>query len=246
MLPVSESDFDFNLPQGFDIENAATSNGKEAPHTNTVQDDTQHQDPSNVPQHFEKNSYHHYSDGPMNDVLQTSGGDRYLKNGAQSNEEQPLKYQSLPRDISDDDGVAEAFDRSWISHQARRSRPKVKKSPRRDETDGDDEANPRIKKPRQSLFCGPEPRDEKVDNQNYSMNQDDDMDESRTLKQGIGRRMSSLNLERQDQEGSPLDRPFYLGFGATSGRDSLSPRASPTPSEDSISIPADDQVSVIS
>lgn len=148
--------------------------------------------------------------------------------GEEQYAQQDMNYDTFGPGFSDDEGRKEAFDRSWKAPQARKPSPK-KKSPRRTEdSDGDDEASPLAKKPRQSLFGGP----------------DEDIEEeiaTKTPDYGIRNRMSSMNLDEQDiQDG--LTSSFGLGTGP-SNWDSRSPIASRAASEESVVIPPDDQVS---
>ncbi|KAF1938120.1 hypothetical protein EJ02DRAFT_32670 [Clathrospora elynae] len=155
---------------------------------------------------------------------------------------QDLKYGSLPKGFSDDEDAVEAFDRSWTGYQARKFPSKVKKSPRRSTDGSDHEASPRSKRPRQSLFGGPTEKFEDEAPAEYLVEEAEDTHELQTPAHGIGTRMSSLNLEQQERELSPSERLLTLGFGlATSDRGSISPRASPAPSERSFIIPPEDQ-----
>ena len=139
-----------------------------------------------------------------------------------------MDYGTFPKGFSDDEDTGDAFERSWEGRKPRMALPKSKKSPRRM---SDEDMSPKTKKPRQSLFGGP--------------SEGDDATTPKTPGEGIRFRMSSLNLDQQEKELSPSDRPFNLGFGighASSERGSLSPRVSPVPSEESVIIPPDDQV----
>jgi hypothetical protein len=219
MPPRPDVEFDFNLPHGIDTE-----------------------DDGNREQQLDDSvDYDHSSeklDSPE-DVYHTSE----LNNGKQD-----LNYGILPKGFSDDEAAGEAFDRSWSGHQARKSPYKNKKPPKRSSEDGDDEASPTGKKPRQSLFGGSAEEDEEEQPDDYPIEQDnDDIHGLKTPGHCIGNRISSLNLEQPEREISPSERQFNLGFGlATLDRGSMSPTPAPDPSEESIIIPPDTQVSVSS
>ena len=202
MPPRPECEFDFNLPNGIEMEDGAL----------LAQDTTATTD----------------NNDPMEDAQRTDQEVDELFVDDENNAQQPMNYDTFQPGFSDDEGGEEAFDRSWGGHQARRASPKKKKSPRRSEDgDGDDEGSPRTKRPRKSLFGGP---NEEIE----------DMNVSKASRPNIRHRMSSLNLDQQEAQD---ERTFNLGFGlGSSERDSMSPVPSRAPSEDSIIIPPDDQV----
>jgi hypothetical protein len=242
MPPRPEVEFDFNLPHGIDADEDAIEDDR------NIHDDPEN---ANLTQDI-RNSAEHDLDIDMHE---TRDGVRHSKDASkdfQNSGYQEMNYNTLEKGFSDDDDAPEAFDRSWLAHQARKSPPKKKKSPRAD--DDDDEASPRSKKPRQSLFGGPP--DEVEENEYDDLfeerpadrlaDQFDDLPATETTNQSVGNRMSSLNLEQQDTEGGPSEQPLNLGFGfGDSDRESMSPRESPAPSEGEIVIPPDTQVSVI-
>jgi hypothetical protein len=161
--------------------------------------------------------------------------------------------QILEQGFSDDDDAPQAFDRSWSGHQARKSPSTSKKSPRTD--DGNDEASPRVKRPRQSLFGGP--KDEIEEDQFDDLfgelpeeglrDQADNLLETAVPRENIGNRLSGLDLEAQETEVHSSEQPLNLGFGfEESERDSMSPRVSPALTDGNIVIPPDTQVRAIS
>jgi hypothetical protein len=162
--------------------------------------------------------------------------------------QQSVNYEQLALDFSEDEGIEEAFDRSWPAHLARKP-PRKKKSPRRSQdSDGDDEASPRMKKPRKSLFGGPagEPG---VEEREEDEDQNGDTYASgaaRAARPDLRHRMSSLNLDEGDieDEGSQDNSPVDLSSGLGSFERSISSAYSRAPSEDSFTIPPDNQVSM--
>ncbi|KNG50077.1 c6 finger domain-containing protein [Stemphylium lycopersici] len=149
--------------------------------------------------------------------------------------------------FSDDDGAAEAFDRSWPGHQARKSPPKDRMSSRNDNED--DEMSPGNKRPRQSLFGGP--GDEAEESPDKML--EDPLEHS--CKASISGQVNAVQeqgipgLDIADALPSlspdpPLsDFPFNAGSGlSASERDSVSPRNSQAPSSDTVTIPPDTQV----
>lgn len=220
--PQSACEFEFDVPHGVDPEEGMTREHGQ------IHDQENHDD-------------------NLEDILYTTEPNYDQHQHNQSSSEQELNQVSLPEGLSDDEDAEVAFDNSWTNHQGRiSSSSNSKKSPRRSEDDGNDdqEASPRTKRPRQSLFGGPHEDDEQEQPGQQPVEQDDDMTNPNTPGQNIGYRISSLNLEQQDRDRSPSERPFNLGFGlASSNRASMSPRASPARSEDSVIIPLDTQVS---
>jgi hypothetical protein len=228
MPPKPDCDFDFSLPHGIDNEDDM---------------DTSIGDNGTTEQHQDDPTDALFNDSSAND-----------ESGANDpNQAQPTTEYVLPPGFPDDEGGDEAFDRLWTGHQARKAMPKQKKSPRRSEDgDGDDEASPRGKKPRKSLFGGGPVEDvegeallnvedelpEDIQDQVMKDRADEveeDISSSSVPRHDIRQRMSSLNLDLQEK---PDNRSFKLGFGiATSNRDEHSPVPSRAVSEESVAIP---------
>jgi hypothetical protein len=225
MPPKPDCDFDFSLPHGIDDEDDASFT--EAATATVIDSNT------------------------MEDVSRGSQGTSDLFDD--NDNAQPTTEYVLPPGFPDDEGGDEAFDRSWSGHQARKAMPKQKKSPRRSEDgDGDDEAIPRAKKPRKSLFDGG-PVEDVEEEAEHNVEDDlpediqdqimedraDEVEEDISFpsvpKPDIRQRMSSLNLDLQEE---PDNRLFKLGFGiGTSDRDEHSPALSRAVSEESVAIP---------
>jgi hypothetical protein len=169
-----------------------------------------------------------------------------LFNDDDQNAQQTVNYQTFAEGFSDDEGGEEAFDRSWAGHKARKASPKQKKSPRRSEDeDGDDEATPRVKRPRKSLFGGPgadiepeQPEDGEIEDEQLEDRVDEVEEQTTTpteARPDIRQRMSILHLDQQEAQDT---HPYNLGFGlAPSERGSLSPARSRADSEDPVVIP---------
>ncbi|KAI4646303.1 uncharacterized protein J4E78_009225 [Alternaria triticimaculans] len=229
MPPRPDVDFDFNLPHGLDDD--ATGEQQE-PHAQSFNNDL-----------FSQN------DNPLDDTHQPMELDQDHNQGGQNSVHDDMNYNGLEEGFSDDDDAPKAFDRSWTTHQARRSSLKSKKSPRTD--DGDDEPSPRTKKPRQSLFGG---LVEEVEEDHFDdlfeeqpddclVDEEVDLPETEMPRQSIGNRMSSLNLDQQEREVSPFEQQFNLGFEqpGDSDREGMSSRGSPAPSDGEVVIPPDTQ-----
>ncbi|KAI4933424.1 uncharacterized protein J4E92_003090 [Alternaria infectoria] len=227
-----EVEFDFNLPHGLDAEQETVAHNADTDDVVRSRSDGGHDD-----------------DEPMEDVQQAVQRDLELNAPRQNAAQHDMNYNTLEEGFSDDEDAPKAFDRSWTAHQARRSSPKSKKSPRTD--DGDDEASPRSKKPRQSLFGGlTEEVEEDHFDDLFEEQPDDplvdegvDLPETEIPRQSIGNRMSSLNLDQQERELSPFEQQFNLGFEqpGDSDREGMSSRGSPAPSDGEIVIPPDTQ-----
>ncbi|KAI4666315.1 uncharacterized protein J4E79_002352 [Alternaria viburni] len=223
MPPRPEVEFDFNLPHGIDSEVSL----------------------SNEPDNIVPQTDHE----PMEDVQQTVEQDDALGPLLQDSAQHDMNYNTLEEGFSDDEDAPKAFDRSWTAHQARRSSPKSKKSPRTD--DGDDEPSPRTKKPRQSLFGGlaEEVEEDRFDDlfeeqpDDHLVDEEVDLPETEMPRQSIGNRMSSLNLDQEEKEADPFEQQFNLGFEqpGDSDREGMSSRGSPAPSDGEIVIPPDTQ-----
>jgi hypothetical protein len=189
----------------------------------------------------------------MEDVMRTNEELDDLFNDDQVTSQQPLDYETFLPGFSDDEDGEEAFNRSWPAQQARKKSPKSKKSPRHSETsDGYDEASPHSKRPRKSLFGGP---DEEMQDQEQEENKrNEEMGNLQIARPDMRQRFSSLNLEQQDaqdvqdtqniqeaEDGGHFDTGFDLGGSAMDGMSQVPSRA---PSEESIVIPPDTMVSV--
>jgi hypothetical protein len=189
----------------------------------------------------------------MEDVTLTNEEVDDLFNDDQDTSQRPLDYETFLPGFSDDEGGEAAFDRSWTSQKAGKASPKNKKSPRRSEdSDGDDEASPRTKRPRHSLFGGPD--EEVLHQEQEAVEQNEDMSVLETPRPDIRQRFSSLTLDQQDaqdvhdtegiQEAQGVD-DFNMGLDLGSSDMTSMPNApSRAPSEESIVIPPDTVVSV--
>lgn len=228
MPPRLECEFDFNLPHGVDAEKL---------HVNA-------QEPYNILDGDVAADGTVHANDDQNPLF-ADGVDPTL---------QPMKYNSLPKGFSDDEGADRHYDRSWEAEQARKPSPKSKKSPRRsNKGDVGDEESPRIKRLRQSLFGGPveeaqEPEIESNLNYRYI-----DMDIGLNAPQpspDFRQRISSLNLDQQEEhdteefQNAQDNCQFDLGLGLGSfEEDGMLATGSRAASEDSFIIPPDDQVS---
>ncbi|KAF2847182.1 hypothetical protein T440DRAFT_457015 [Plenodomus tracheiphilus IPT5] len=215
--PLAEYDFDFNLPHGVDIDDypidsATHAVNSVAPHG----DEDSHDADDNEPEQEEH-------DNLDND-------DTLIGDGVQD-----MNYNSLPKGISDDEDAGPAFDRSY--------RPvlKTKRSPRRKHVDDLEIASPPLKKPYKSIFGDPTQEDALSPCEGSSMDMKDEII-PKTPGHGIGIRMSSLNIEQQDREHSPSDRPFNVGFDVLeSETGDQSMRDSPALPDYNVVIPPDTQ-----
>jgi hypothetical protein len=220
-----ECEFDFNLPHGMDVEKGiAPTLGYDGASQNL--------------------------DTPMDeDPMPDCDLDALFVDGPGDNQ-QPMNYETFPTGFSDDEGSEEAFDRSWAAQQARKCSPKNKKSPGRSEgSDGGEEASPKTKRPRKSLFGGPF---EEVDDDQDKDDVDGtnlEVDDPDASKPDIRHRMSSLNLDQQVETFEDLQyaqdtRPYDMGLDLASfDQDGMPPRSRRAASEDSTLIPPDNQVS---
>jgi hypothetical protein len=194
---------------------------------------------------------------PMKSIPHINWPSNGLNFHDQGNGEPDLNYGVLPQGFSDDENVGETFDRSWSGQQSRKLSSKEKKPARQPDSDADEQASPRMKRPRHSLFGGPEVEMEDGKPEGYPTEQyaqqserylleQSQITEPPTPGQGIRNRMTSLSLEQQEREVSPAIRPFNSGFDlVTSERGSMSPGYSRAASEESIIIPPDTQVRAI-
>lgn len=238
MPPRPEVEFDFNLPHGIDNEKETPAIDQDplssAFHDAVMQDEHDCHDGQD------------YADISHQNAVPDHNPDSHNQNRAQHD----MNYNTLEEGFSDDDDAPKAFDRSWTAHQARRSSPKKKKSPRAE--DSDDEASTKSKKPRHSLFGGSTEEVEEDDLEDLFEEPPEDrlIDEAENLpetelrKHSIGNRMSSLNLDQQEREASPLEQQFNVGFQqpGDSDREGMSSRGSPAPSDGEVIIPPDTKV----
>ncbi|KAF2624179.1 hypothetical protein BU25DRAFT_374521 [Macroventuria anomochaeta] len=183
-----EVTFDFNLPHGIDVEENTL------PSKDLTKQPTITQDPDDG------------DDAPIQDLFFTSDPGM----SGHEDTEQDLNYRQFSLDFSDYEGSERGFERSWPSHQAKKQAAKAargKKSPRRSDAEGDDsDSGTRAKKPRPFLFGGPE---EDMENEE----QVDNLFAPATPGRGIGNRMSSLNLDQQQNGDEDMERPINTGFG---------------------------------
>jgi hypothetical protein len=240
--PRPEVEFDFVLPHGVDATASEQNAPGDAEDHNTVEDihDSAERD-VDIDMRERSDSGRH-SRNTSNDLI---ANDQDLAEGG-------MNYNTFEQGFSDDDDAPKAWDRSWTAHQARRSSPKSRKSPRDEE--GDYEDSPKSKKPRQSLFGGLSEdveEDESADHfeeqpEERLVNQAEDSLETPVPRHSIGNRMSSLNLDQQEREASPSYQQFHIGFDqpGDSDREDMSSRGSPALSDGEIVIPADTQVSL--
>ncbi|KAL6710866.1 hypothetical protein ACN47E_007923 [Coniothyrium glycines] len=164
---------------------------------------------------------------------------RHIESSDQTNVPEVVSYAEFPVGISDDEEAGEAFDRSWAGHQARKSLTNSNKSPRRN---SDDVTSPRSKKPRQSLFGRPSEEDIETRQTAHATEEQDTVLQPAVSGSNIGQHMSSLNLEQEVRQDSPLERTVDPGLGFNSSvRGSLTPSPSRAPSEESVVIPPDSQ-----
>jgi hypothetical protein len=221
-----ESEFTFNLPHGVEDED---------------EDDVVHS-----PERSDEQN-----DQPTDDVADHNEVGNNSLFGDQDDAERPMNYDHFKPGFSDDEGGAEAFDRSWEGHKARKAPPKQKKSPRRSDN-GDDEASPRAKRPRQSLFGGPSNPPENENHESCTESQSESAPVPMTPAAVLGDDMSGMHLDQEDtQDTSQFNQqyahdncPFSVGFGFQYfDRDNASPAPSRAVSEESVVIPPDDQVS---
>ncbi|KAL1792384.1 hypothetical protein ACET3X_008891 [Alternaria dauci] len=229
MPPRPDVEFDFNLPHGIGADESVKGDLPSA-HGHQEDDDLS----TAIHEHVEQDI-----DIDIDiDMPDRSNDDNSIHD--QKPSYQVMDYQTLEQGFSDDDDVP--------IHQARKSPPTNKKSPRND--DSDDETSSRSKRPRQSLFGGP--TDEVEEDQHDDLfeelfgedlaDQADNIPGSEVPKESISSRLPSLNLEVQETEAHPSEQPLNLGFGLEeSDRDSMSPRASPALSDGDIVIPPDTQ-----
>ncbi|KAJ8115565.1 hypothetical protein OPT61_g2814 [Boeremia exigua] len=117
-------------------------------------------------------------------------------------------YRQFFPGFSDDEGDGEAFKRSWPDYQAKNQTAVFmpgRKSPKRSDSN-DFESNIRAKKSRHSLFGG---ADEEVTDKDHTS----DFFMPAIMGDGIGDRMSSLNLEQQQDGDDGAERAMRTGFG---------------------------------
>ena len=123
MPPRPDVEFDFNLPHGIDAGDSVKGN---------LHSTHGYQENDNLP----KVMHEHVEQDIDIDMRDRSNDDNSIHD--QNSSDQDMNHQILQileQGFSDDDDAPQAFDRSWSGHQARKSPPTSKKSPR---TDGDD------------------------------------------------------------------------------------------------------------
>lgn len=210
MPPRPETEFDFNFPDGIDSED----------------------DIPNVGQ----NDY-----GSLDGLPDSSKPSGNHNSNSHYANQQDDDYSTAMKGFSDDEAGDETFDSSWTTNRVENNNFMIKKSPRRlNADDADDEDSPKVKRPRQSLFGGPDRGIEECGLDQPTEDYQSDHDTINTPGKGIRNCMSSINLGEEDG----ASQSFSLGFGLElSDKGSMSSRTSPAPSEGSIIIPPDDQVS---
>lgn len=229
MPPRPECEFEFNLPHGIDTEESASI---DSDHNDKSMQNSQDDQAVNSTQR---------SHDSLDDLFKDpESHDRHSVED-QHQAQQSLNYDTFQPGFSDDEGGGEVFKSSWTAQQARKASPKNKKSPRRlQDDDGDEEISPMIKRPRKSLFGGPDTTSEDQAAFENIANQNEDLQTPEPSKPDIRHRLSSLNLVQQEaQDTRTYDLSFRLG---SSDEDSMSPIPSRAPSEESVIIPSDDQV----
>jgi hypothetical protein len=197
MPPRPECEFDFNLPHGLDTEGSHPLHGNPATS--------------------------HINNNAAEDAAMPDRDFDALFVGDPDDDQQPMNYETFPSGFSDDEGGEEASNRSWAAQQSRKTSSKNKKSPRRSEgSDGAEEASPKTKRPRNSLFGDPF---QEVDEDEDKDDMDDknlEVDDPETSKPDIRHRMSSLNLDLQQVENdedvqyAQDTRPYDIGFDLAS------------------------------
>lgn len=157
--------------------------------------------------------------------------------GKDDDTQEMMSYNMFMPGFSDDESGEELFDRPLTIGMGKKGITNSKKSLRQlsDINDGD-EISPRSKKPRQSLFGGPVGGD----NAEHDGFTDGEVEEKgqkndnlKILEPGIRHRMSSMQLEEQDEQ-----KVHENEIGA----EPRSQGASFSPLEDDTIIPPDDQV----
>jgi hypothetical protein len=210
-----EVTFDFNLPHGVAVEE---SNG---------QQDTQ-----------QRMQLYINSDGD-NDMSDLFGDDEFstargndLCAGDQDSNDREMNFRQFSSGFSDDEGSREAFDCSWESHEAKKRAAKAAKStksPRRsDNEDEATESEARAKKLRQSLFVESDAEMEEEE-------QVGNLFAPATPGRGIGNRMSSLNLDQQENSEEATEASMTTGLELACS-DIGSVHNSPVPSDDEVVI----------
>lgn len=152
----------------------------------------------------------------------------YLEVAEEQGNEQGLRCRQFSPGFSDDEGSGGAFKCSRPSHQIGQQAADIataKKSPRRSDMESrGSSSRRRAKKARKSLF----------DNDADEMDLGEQVGhvlEPATLGYGIGNRMSSLNLDQQEDGEDDMRSGVTTGFGlACSDIGSL--RSTPAPSDD--------------
>jgi len=228
MPPRPECEFDFNLPHGIDAE----EDGTLQQYATTERS----------------------NDEPTPDGFREDNNLDALSFDQPGNMQRPMNYDSQAMGFSDEESAGHQNDRSWKAEQARKPSPKSKKSPRRsNKGDTGDEASPKAKRPRQSLFGGLVEEAREPEMESNLNDQDIDMGVDMGAPEpspDFRHRMSSLNLDQQEKndteefQNAQDTRPFDLGLGLGSfEEDGMLATGSRAASEDSFMIPPDDQVS---
>jgi hypothetical protein len=229
MPPRPECEFEFNLPHGIDTEESASI---DSDHNDKSMQNSQDDQAVNSTQHSHDSLDDMFKDPESHDRLIVED---------QHQAQQSMNYDTFQPGFSDDGGGGEVFKSSRTAHQAMKASPKNKKTPRHlQDDDGNEEASPTIKRPRKSLFGGPDTTFEDREAYKNIANQNEDLQTPETSNPNIQHRLSSLNLVQQDaQDTGTYDLGFTLG---SSDEGSMSPIPSRAPSEESVIIPSDDQV----
>ena len=214
-----EVTFDFNLPHGIDVEE---SNGQQGAQ-------------QCMQLHIDSDGNNHMS-GLFGDDKPSTARSNNLCTGDQDSNDLEMNFRQLSPGLSDDEGSIEAFDRSWESHEAKKQAAKDAKAakaakgtklPRRSENEDEAESSDaRAKKPRQSLFI-------RSDAEMKEEEQVDNLFAPATPVQGIGNRISSLNLDQQENGEEAMEASMITGFGLACS-DIGSVRNSPVPSDDEV------------
>jgi hypothetical protein len=190
--------------------------------------------------------------GMTGDVLHTSEEIDALFSDDKDPSQRTLDYDTFQQGFSDDEDGEDAFNRSWTAQQVRKKSQKSKKSPRRSEnSDGGDETSPRTKRPRKSLFGGPAQELLSPELKKFTGDHMEDEEAHNASTPDIRHRICSLDLNQQDSQDEEdvqqardehtSDLGPDLGTSAVASPLPAWPRA---PSEESIDIPPDTEVSM--
>jgi hypothetical protein len=183
----------------------------------------------------------------MEDVLHTAEETDALFFDDKDSSQQVIDYDTFQPGFSDDEGGADAFDRSWTAQQLRKKSPKSNKLPRRSENaDSDDETSQQTKRPRKSLFGGPAQDVPSPQREEFAGDHIGDEETLNASKPDIRHRLGSLDLNQQNSQNDEdvqLGRDEHTPDLGTSAVASKLPAPSRAPSEESIDIPPDTEVS---